>query len=101
MLVAPVPAPRRPAWATVVASRSWCGAVSTSCGTPRRLSIRDRISDFSTLVVPTSTGWPASCRSAMSSTHASNLAWAVWKMTSASSLRIIGMLVGIGTTPSL
>ena len=63
MLVATVTAPRRPAWATIVASRSWYLAFSTSCGTPRRLSILDRISDFSTLVVPTRTGCPASCRS--------------------------------------
>jgi hypothetical protein len=45
---------------------------------PRRFSRNDTISDFSTLTVPTSTGWPAACRSAMSSTTASNLASAVW-----------------------
>ena len=37
----------------------------------------ERFSDFSTLMVPTSTGWPFSCRSAMSSTTASNLASSV------------------------
>ena len=60
MLVATVTAPLRPAWATIAASRSWYFAFSTSCGTPLRLSILDRSSDFSTLVVPTSTGCPAS-----------------------------------------
>src|SRR6266567_932098 len=59
------------------ACRSWYFAFSTSCGTPWRLSILETISDFSTLVVPTSTGWPARCRSTMSSTHAWNLAWTV------------------------
>ncbi len=39
-----------------------------------RSSIEDSSSDFSTLAVPTSTGWPSSCRSAMSSTTAANLA---------------------------
>ena len=38
MLVAMVTAPWRPAWATIAASRSWFLALSTSCGTPRRLS---------------------------------------------------------------
>ena len=37
----------------------------------------DRYSDFSTLVVPTSTGWPLACFSAMSSATASNFACSV------------------------
>src|SRR5215467_2657736 len=78
MLVATVTAPLRPAWATMAASRSWFLAFSTSCGTPRRLSSRDSTSDFSTLVVPTRTGWPTSYRSTRSSATASNLACAVW-----------------------
>ena len=78
MLVATVTAPRRPAWAMMDASRSWYLAFSTSWATPRRLSSCDRISDFSTLTVPTSTGWPLRFRSAMSSTQASNLASCVW-----------------------
>ena len=87
--------------ATIVASRSWYLAFSTSCAMPRRLSICERISDLATLVVPTRTGWPRPCRSTMSSTHASNLAVCVWYTTSDSSARIIGLFVGIGTTPSL
>ena len=78
MFVATVTPPLRPAWATIVASRSWYFAFSTSCGTPWRLSIRETSSDFSTLTVPTRTGWPTSCRSAMSLTSASNLACSVW-----------------------
>ena len=78
MLVATVTAPSRPDWAMIVASCSWYLAFSTWWGTPRRLSMTDRISDFSTLTVPTRTGWPASCRSTMSSTTESNLACWVW-----------------------
>ena len=77
MLVATVTAPSRPAWAMIAASRAWFFAFSTSCGMPRLSRYFARISDFSTLAVPTSTGWPASCRSAMSSTTASNLAFSV------------------------
>ena len=78
MLVATVTAPSRPDWATIMASCSWYFAFSTWCGMPRRLSRADRISDFSTLTVPTSTGWPAWCRSAMSSTTAVELGLLVW-----------------------
>ena len=77
MLVATVTAPLRPAWATIGASRAWCLAFSTSCGTPWRFSSDDNSSDCSTLVVPTRTGWPSACRSAMSSTTAVNFASAV------------------------
>ena len=42
---------------------------------PRRLSIVERISDFSTLTVPTSTGRPASCISTISSMSALNFAF--------------------------
>ena len=78
MLVATVTAPLRPACATICASRSWYFAFSTSFAMPLRLSITERISDFSTLVVPTRTGCPSAFRSTMSSTTASNLACAVW-----------------------
>ena len=74
MLVATVTAPGRPAWVTMWASRSWAFAFSTWCGMPRRSSMRDSSSDFSTEIVPTSTGWPASWRSSMSSAVASNFA---------------------------
>ncbi len=99
MLVATVTAPRRPASAMIEASRSCCLALSTSCFTPRLVSSLDRYSDFATLVVPTSTGWPLSWRSAMSSTTALNLATSVLYTTSGWSARIIGLFVGIGTTP--
>ena len=58
MLVAIVTAPLRPASATIAASRSWCLALSTSCLTPRRLSMSERYSEFSIDTVPTSTGRP-------------------------------------------
>ncbi len=74
MLVATVTAPFRPALAMINASRWCCLALSTSCGTLRLTSAFDRNSDFSTLVVPTRTGWPFSWRSAMSSATASNFA---------------------------
>ncbi len=73
MFVATVTWPFRPAIATIDASRSCCFAFSTSCGMPRFFSRAERISDFSTDVVPTSTGCPVACRSAMSSTTAWNL----------------------------
>ena len=60
MLVATVTAWRRPAWATISASRVCCLAFSTSWAMPRFSSIRLSFSDFSTEMVPTSTGWPAS-----------------------------------------
>ena len=70
MLVATVTAESWPAWVTISASRSCCFAFSTSCGMPRFSSSRDSFSDFSTEIVPTSTGWPFSWRSAMSSVAA-------------------------------
>jgi preprotein translocase subunit SecA len=70
MLVATVTAPLRPASATMLASRSWCLALSTSWGTPWRRSWSERYSDFSTETVPTSTGWPFSWRSTRSATTA-------------------------------
>ena len=77
MLVATVTAPLWPASATTFASSACCLALSTECGTPRFFSRPESSSDFSTEVVPTSTGWPFSCRSAMSSTTASNFASSV------------------------
>ena len=58
MFVATVTAPLRPAIATTAASRSCSFAFSTLCGTPAFFSLALRSSDFSTLVVPTRTGWP-------------------------------------------
>ena len=77
MLVATVTAPGRPAMATTCASRACCLALRTSCGMPTFCSERDSRSDFSTLVVPTRTGWPLAWRSEMSSTTASYLASSV------------------------
>ena len=58
MLVATVTLLSRPAWATMSASRACCLAFSTSWGMPRFCSCWCRYSDFSTEIVPTSTGWP-------------------------------------------
>ena len=60
MLVAIVTAPSRPAWATVSPSRSaYSGfAFRTSCSIPARVSSPASISEISTEIVPTSTGWP-------------------------------------------
>ena len=85
----------------ITASRSCCLALRTLCSTPCFSSRRESRSDFSMLVVPTSTGCPAWWRSTMSSTTALNLAASVWYTRSASSRRIIGWLVGMGTTSSL
>ena len=60
MFVAIVTEPLRPAWATIGASFSWYFALRTSWRTPRRLSIVESTSLFSTLTVPTRTGRPAS-----------------------------------------
>ena len=53
MLVAMVTAPLRPACATIEASRSWYLALSTTWGTPLRLSSLESISLFSIEMVPT------------------------------------------------
>ncbi len=60
MFVATVTECRRPAWATISASRVCCLAFRTSWRTPRFSSARDRRSDFSTDTVPTRQGWPTS-----------------------------------------
>ena len=101
MLVAIVTAPDRPAWATMPDSFSWNLALRTSCLMPRRLSIVASISDFSTLIVPTRTGRPASCISTISSISALNLAGSSRKTRSAKSSRIISRWVGMATTSSL
>ena len=100
MLVATVTAPRRPAWATISASRKCCLALSTLCGTPRFSSRRASSSDLATEAVPISMGWPISWRSTMSSTTALNLASSVLNTRSGSSRRTISLLVGMGTTGS-
>ena len=69
MFVAIVTAPTWPASLMISASRSCCLAFSTLCVIPRRSSSCDRYSETSTEIVPTSTGWPFSWRSAMSSDH--------------------------------
>jgi hypothetical protein len=72
MLVAMVTCAWRPAWAMMFASASWLIAFSTLCRTPVFLSSFETRSDFSTEVVPTSTGWPFSWHSLISCTTASN-----------------------------
>ena len=56
MLVATVTTPLWPASATTLASSACCLAFRTECGTPRFFSRPESSSDFSTEVVPTSTG---------------------------------------------
>ena len=73
MLVEIVTAPLRPACATTCASFSCCLAFSTLCGIPFLRSNDATTSDFSTLTVPTSTGWPRWWQSTISSTTARNL----------------------------
>ena len=69
MFVAIVMEPGWPACATISASRSWYLAFSTSCFRPLRFSMRDSVSETSTLTVPISTGNPfLCCRSASSMT---------------------------------
>ena len=77
MFVAMVTAPLRPAWATISASRSCCLALSTLCLMPFRLNMPAIFSDFSIEMVPTSTGWPRSWHSLISSTMAANFSFSV------------------------
>ncbi len=58
MLVEIVTAPFLPAWATTKASRSCCLAFRTLWGMFFLRRSEATTSDFSTLTVPTSTGWP-------------------------------------------
>ena len=58
MLVAMVTAPKRPAWATISASRSWYFAFRTTCLIPAFFRSVERCSDFSMEMVPTRTGRP-------------------------------------------
>ncbi len=60
MLVAMVIIFGRPAWATISASLACCLAFSTWCGSLTFCSRPEMSSEFSMLVVPTSTGWPRS-----------------------------------------
>ena len=76
MLVAMVITPGRPAWATISASLACCLALSTWCGSLALFSRPEISSEFSIEVVPTSTGWPRSWQSRMSSITASNFSLA-------------------------
>ncbi len=82
----------------ISASRACSFAFSTLCGTPARVSTCDRYSEVSTAIVPTSTGWPFTCRSLMSAATASNFASFVLKIRSFRSARATGTFVGISTT---
>ena len=101
MLVEIVTAPKRPAWATISASRWCCLAFRTLCLRPCFLSFFESISEVSIEIVPTRTGWPLSLRSRISSTTALNFSRLVLKTTSARSFRIIGRFVGMTTTSRL
>ena len=72
MLVEMVTAPLRPAWATIDASISWNLALRTLWGMPRFLSSSDSTVDFSTEMVPTSTGCPFLWQSSISVMTARN-----------------------------
>ena len=72
IFVATVTAPTAPALAMIAASRSCCLAFNTSWATPLRFNIADSSSDFSTLTVPTNTGWPLRWRSRISWATATN-----------------------------
>ena len=82
MLVAIVTMPRRPACATISASRSWYFAFSTTCLTPLRCRICDSSSHFSIDVVPTSTGCFSSFSRRISSATAKYFSFAVRYTTS-------------------
>ena len=73
MLVAMVTALSLPAWATIWASLAWYLAFSTWWGMPARLSLSERYSLFSTLMVPTSRGRPVLWTYTISLTTALNL----------------------------
>ena len=75
MFVAIVTAPGRPASAIVSPSRSANSglALRTLWLMPRERRRSDRSSETSTEIVPTSTGWPAALRSAISRSTADHL----------------------------
>ena len=75
MFVAIVTVPGWPASATVSPSRAACSgfAFRTVCWMLRWLRRSDSISETSTEIVPTRTGWPAAWRSAISLTTAVHL----------------------------
>ena len=98
MFVAIVTAPFWPASWMISASRSCSFAFRTLCGIPWRSSSCERCSEVSTAIVPTSTGWPFSWRSRMSSMTALNFASVVLKIMSFLSSRATLTLVGISTT---
>ena len=101
MLVATVTAPRRPAWATISASFSWCLAFSTLCLMPARVSILLTISEISMDTVPTSTGWPFSWQARICSTTALYLPCLVLYTRSGWSILARGRFVGISTMSRL
>ena len=100
MLVAIVTAPFLPACATISASRSWFFAFSTSCFMPFFLSIEERSSDFSIVIVPTSTGWPLAWHSSIWRITALYLPSSFLYTWSSWSILAIGLLVGISITSS-
>ena len=93
----------RPACATISASRpTFSGfAFSSSCFTPRRLSICDSFSLRSTSFVPMRIGRPLLLRSTTSLTTASHFSFSVRYTKSRCSTRSIGLFVGMATTSSL
>ena len=98
MLVAIVTAVRRPARLTISASCWWNFALRTVWMIPARFSIRDRTSEASTLVVPTSTGCPLLLAVSISRRTALYLSRRALKIESFLSVRMHGLLVGITWT---
>jgi hypothetical protein len=74
MLVEMVTEPLRPACATICASISWNLALSTLCGMPFFFRRSDTTTDFSTEMVPTSTGCPFLWHSSILGEHRAELA---------------------------
>ena len=87
-----------PAKETTSASRWCCFAFNTLWGIPARLRFLLNISEISTEIVPTNTGWPFLKQALISSTMALCLAWRLLYIWSSVSTLITGLFVGMVTT---
>ncbi len=98
MFVAIVTDPGWPASATIWDSRLCCFAFRTLWPIPRRLSMRESVSETSTFVVPTRTGSSMALSRSISSMSALYFSRLVLKIRSSRSSRITGSLVGMTKT---
>ena len=98
IFVAIVTIPNSPACEIISASFSWYLALSTWCLIPFFFNNDEMYSDFSTLAVPTRTGWPLLCASITSSTIASYFPFAFLYIISCLSTLATGLFVGITIT---